>query len=179
MSGLCECLLVERHTQSRYLFRWSLTGVLRQAFKAIGAVEPKHSKATMPSLTCIAGVSLVAAHETLMGLKSWSNLICNSERPTKFVIVQRCFDSTPSKMSFGSLASKLALVARYYHLTSAGDWQLLGFDEYRKATKSRSFKHGSLEMLAQTLTARWGCPQGDFRVNVDAKLTRPPLIAPD
>ena len=121
----------------------------------------------------------MAAHETLMELKNWSNLICNSERPTKFVIVQRCFDSTPSKMSFGSLASKLAPVARYYHLNSAGDWQLLGFDEYRKATKSRSFKHGSLEMLAQTLTAHWDCFQGDFRVNMNAKFILPPLILPD
>jgi hypothetical protein len=100
----------------RHKNAWSLRGVLHLAFDSLGRTTPsaKSQRTTRRELDAIAAVALSYRERVNENVKLWGLQLLHGIARPKWVFIERAWDASPVKLTFGCLRSVLAPVARYW-----------------------------------------------------------------
>ena len=152
------CLDVEKRAKQQPTWHhpnaWTLSGCIREAFLAVGTMCKRSNRRTRRELDVVAAVSLAVGWHTNQGGSVWlDSILCGARKP-KFVFIERCWDCTPIRISFGQLR-ELMLFARYWRKGAADQKCKLVSAAAMLAAQGKLPSHGTVELMGQEGHVAW------------------------
>ena len=131
--------------------QWTLPGMIRTAFRAIGhSSMPRGASGVGETHDGLASMSVTARIFELAQLESVSSFRAAVEAGQVRSLVVSChYDATPVLVKFGALHEDLWAHARYLH-RDGERWRLLKFDDFQKLSKRAAPRSGVVELFAQS-----------------------------
>ena len=167
--GLRACRRTCKRVKQSHPNAWTLTGTLSLAFRSIGQTAPdaRGLRQTRREVDAVAAVALAHKHCVDVRLRRLSQQLQGGSA-SPWLLVERCFDTTPVMVGFGMFKPMLAPVARFWWrdqatrlVPGASPWIVLGMDEYMRRSGGHEPSRGTLDMLAQSCRLTWAESQED------------------